>query len=161
MKVTNKFFILVSVMITLAIASAQPASAAAGQRTFYVTKDGYTGSEALSACAKGYHMASIFEILNVSNLRYIKDKGFGFISQDSGEGPPAEVAGWVRTGGSKSGAGSAGTGNCEAWTSDSTGDVGTAAGLPSQWEAPAVAISPWIAVPINCSSPTQVWCVQD
>ena len=76
-------------------------------RKFYLTKtEDYTGSQALSACASGYHMASLWEIFDTSNLRY--DTALGASSTDSGSGPPVAVYfglghfegdGWIRTGG--------------------------------------------------------------
>lgn len=54
-----------------------------------------------------------------------------------------------------------GSANCSAWTSNSTGDHGTFAGLNTSWTAAAVAISPWSADLVGCDSMTQVWCVQD
>lgn len=64
-------------------------------RKFYLTRTGYTGARALSACTAGYHMASLWEIHDPSNLRY--DTELGFVQDDSGFGPPIEF-GWIRTG---------------------------------------------------------------
>jgi hypothetical protein len=64
-------------------------------RKFYLTQDGYDGSQALSACAQGYHMASLWEILDPSNLSY--DTSLGATVADSGSGPP-NGSGWIRTG---------------------------------------------------------------
>ncbi len=57
-----------------------------GPRKFYLTKTYHNGAQALSACATGYHMASMWEIHQPSNLRY--DTDLGFIVADSGFGPP-------------------------------------------------------------------------
>jgi len=40
------------------------------RKSYYVTKTSHDGSEALTACAEGYHMASLWEIFDTSNLRY-------------------------------------------------------------------------------------------
>ncbi len=58
-----------------------------GPRKFYLTKTLHTGAQALSACATGYHMASLWEIHDPTNLRYNTELGFTSGS-DSGFGPP-------------------------------------------------------------------------
>jgi hypothetical protein len=55
-----------------------------GPRKFYVTKTTHSGAQALSACAEGYHMASLREIFDTSNLRY--DTELGGTTDDSEEG---------------------------------------------------------------------------
>jgi hypothetical protein len=65
-------------------------------RKFYLTKTEFTGSQPLTACAKKFHMASMWEIFDVSTLRY--DTENGFTLDDSGSGPPTNFFGWVRTG---------------------------------------------------------------
>ena len=46
-----------------------------GPRKFYLTQALHNGAQALSACAQGYHMASLWEIHDTSNLRYDTDLG--------------------------------------------------------------------------------------
>jgi hypothetical protein len=90
-------------------------------------------------------MASIFEILDTTSLRY--DTTLGFQTADSGSGPPSGDngllhAGWVRTGyisSPYSGPNSpqrfysdpinGGTDNCEAWTNGGNRSSGTVAFL--------------------------------
>jgi hypothetical protein len=67
----------------------------AAKQKFYLTPGVFVGSQALTACAKGYHMASLSEIFDVSGLTY--NTKLGAILQDSGGGPPA-TAGRIRTG---------------------------------------------------------------
>jgi hypothetical protein len=67
-----------------------------GLRKYYLTQTTHTGGQSLSACAEGYHMASLWEILDPSNLSY--DTSLGFTLADSGSGPPASSLGWIRTG---------------------------------------------------------------
>jgi hypothetical protein len=94
-----------------------------GPRKFYLTKTfTHTGAETLSACAAGYHMASLWEIHDPTNLRY--DTELGFTESDSGFGPPTH-GGWIRTGGAANTVGGAGVGNCNAWKSASGADFGT------------------------------------
>jgi hypothetical protein len=71
------------------------AEAAKGPRKFYLTQDKFNGSEALTACAEGYHMASLWDIFDISNLNY--DTTLGLTYDDSGSAPPSDN-GWIRTG---------------------------------------------------------------
>ena len=69
--------------------TAQVASLAAnnkGPRQFCLTKTGFNGSQALTACAAGYHMASLWEIFDTTVLRY--NTALGLTKPDSGSGPP-------------------------------------------------------------------------
>jgi hypothetical protein len=120
----------------------------------------YDGAEALQACADGFHMASIWEILDVSNLRY--DTTRGFITTDSGFGPPSGVFGWVRTGWTPE-VGSTGSANCDAWRSNNPGYSGTAIELPNDWEniSLGIEIGSWIAGTMQCDTEAGVWCVQN
>lgn len=135
------------------------------RRSFYVTKTFHNGSQAPSACATGYHMASLWEIFDTSNLRY--DTELGFTSADSSFGPPSSAAasGWIRPGGGTSGGGTgiAGRSNCLAWMSASNMDNGTLVFLPwASWDDLNVTvISPWIASTNTCESSQRVWCMQD
>ena len=90
-----------------------------GPRKFYLTRTEHDGAHALTACAGGYHMASLWEIFDTSNLRY--DTELGFTRDDSGFGPPI-AQGWIRTGYIASGFGPPGLINCKAWTSANHGD---------------------------------------
>ena len=145
-----------------------PAKQQRGPRKFYVTQGRYDGSQALSACADGYHMASLWEILDPSNLSY--DTGLGATLADSGSGPPTVVPGWVRTGFLSSagitaadGSVQPGTANCQAWTSASSGAHGTTVYLPIYTPADVgvTPISPWVAGTRSCDRPELAWCVQD
>jgi hypothetical protein len=153
-------------------------------RGFYLTKNLFPPSGALKACASpGYHMASLWEISDVSTLKY--DTQLGFTLPDSGSGPPAGRSGWIRTGSSASkGAMTPGQANCNGWTDDALGDWGSAVYLNSDWtyatlnttttqgRATDTPILPWLNqydVPQpapggraqSCSAQMQVWCVQD
>src|SRR5215207_4149301 len=82
------------------------------RKSFYLTQTLHNGSQALTACAEGYHMASLWEIFDTSNLRY--DTQLGHTSPDSGFGPPTAVGsrGWIRTGSENSAAFEGGVGSC-------------------------------------------------
>jgi hypothetical protein len=136
-----------------------------GARKFYLTKTAYDGDHALSACAEGYHMASLWEIFDTSNLRY--DTQLGHSRDDSGFGPPSNAVGWIRTGGASFSGPAAGAANCNAWTSASDTDFGTAVLLTQFWgvnrveETITTPVTPWVGVAAKCSFSSRVWCVQD
>ncbi len=133
-------------------------------RKYYVTQTLHSGSEALTACATGYHMASVWEIFDMSNLKY--ETQLGLTRPDSGFGPPTLGIGWIRTGG-EPGASEVGTANCVAWTDNTHDRTGTRLFLPRVWVVSnpqlgdVTAISPWVADESPCDQQAHVWCVQD
>src|SRR5262245_19955593 len=60
-------------------AQAQPPFA---KRKFYLTKTGVVGAHPTTACAAGFHMAAMSEIVDPSNFVY--DKTLGFSWEDLG-----------------------------------------------------------------------------
>ena len=138
-----------------------PLAQAVSGRQYYLTPSGsYDGSEATTACTEGYHMASLWELLDVSNLIYNTTLGFQHSSGDQGDGPPAHADGWVRTGTFASTSGGAGYANCNGYTSGVEAHQGTVAWLPPDWESPASTIGPWRVGAESCD-PARVWCVED
>jgi hypothetical protein len=131
------------------------------RRSFYLSQTAHDGSQALAACASGFHMASMFEILDPSHLRY--DTALGATDADSGEGPPALKFGWVRTGRFSSRVELPGAGNCNVWTSGSNADYGTQVSLDGQWinGTESSPIEPWEGRATGCFSATPVWCIAD
>lgn len=135
-------------------------------RAFYLTKETVPANKALTACALGYHMASRFELLDVSALAY--DPSRGFTTSDSGSGPPMRgeqrgeppAAGWIRTGGeSRFTAPATGAGavtNCAAWTTASHDAFGTVA-----WLADGFGAGAWTGSAEPCDAAFRVWCVQE
>jgi len=143
-----------------AAADVQAVSASStGMREYYLAKGGYTGAMALTACAPGFHMASLWEILDPSNLAYNTE--YGYIKADSGNGPPTYRDGWVRTGFAADTTNTQGRGNCNAWTSSSSEYYGTLAWLPDEWDPSTAEIHTWVAGWSDCSAGQQVWCVED
>lgn len=143
-----------------AVAAGPLARRAAPARTqgYYLTTGvEYTGTTARSACADGFHVASLWEILDPSNLQY--ETSLGAVRADSGSGPPTAVAGWVRTGNISAHAWTAGLANCDAWTGGS--GAGTIARLPGDWDAGAEDVHVWEVGTRACSSNARVWCVED
>ena len=131
-------------------------------RGFYLSKNVVEGAGATTACASGYHMASIWEVHEPSNLRY--DTTLGQSSDDSGSGAPFG-SGWVRTGYVSVGGSAqpAGFVNCNAWTSNASTDNGSQIGLYVNWDelTEMVAIAPWVGATESCNQTAPVWCVQD
>ena len=157
--------VLAAVMPLIGRGQGQPPFA---PRKFYLTPQAiYSGSEAPSACAAGYHMASLWEIFDTSNLRY--DTQLGLTLEDSGSGPPTGIEsdnlgfGWIRTGGRLTSSTAAGEANCFGY-STSSGN-GTVVGLGNFWvissPIPANVISPWSSFTQACNQMRRVWCVQD
>jgi hypothetical protein len=153
-----------------AAVSGAPATvgAAIGTRRFYLTTTVHNGAQASTACAKGYHFASIWEIVDPSALEY--NTSLGRVGPDSGNGPPTQstgfmysivARGWVRTGYTSSTAGTPGRGNCAAWSSSSSSHSGTVANLPSDWMGGEQDAGVWNADVAACDTFIRVWCVQD
>ena len=151
---------LQAIQSQLSALQAQLASLAnKGPRKFYLTQTQHNGAQALSACAAGYHMASLREIVDTSNLRY--DTDLGFTVEDSGFGPPSRF-GWIRTGNLATDFFTPGVGNCNAWTSADLGDGGTVVAPNADWSDAGTAVSPWTSAATSCNnSNLRVWCVQD
>ena len=141
-----------------------PLASSSGLRGYYLTTTKHNGADAdgtdgngAGVCASGYHFASLWEIMDLSNLKY--DTTLGHTSDDSGQGPVAGY-GWVRTGYTSSTSSTPGRGNCAAWTSSTAGDYGAYASLPLDWTA-GQDIHVWEATIRSCNDPQYVWCVED
>lgn len=139
-------------------ASPDSAPAAAGQRMYYLTNLNYWPSEAKTACAAGYHMASLWEILDTSNLKY--NTTLGHTRDDSGQGPMSGYSGWVRTGFSANTGNIPGQANCNGWTSDNPGHSGTFVWLPENWTL-TTEIGVWDVGTYSCGNMISVWCIED
>jgi len=145
---------------------ADASCSARGTRRFYLTQSAHNGTQAVLACAVGFHFASMWELQDPSHLEY--DVARGVTSPDAGLGPPTSLAeGWIRTGrASTSSNGRQGVDNCNAWSSSS--GQGTVAGLDTAgnwlngWDTvPQSRVEPWDPDLQNCSDPKHVWCVED
>ncbi len=103
-----------------------PSAGSTGLRMYYLSGNTTFGNGPLDQCGTGYHMASLWEIVDTSNLQYNTSLGY-MGNADQGSGPPTgnNAKGWVRTGGASSTNTTPGIGNCANWTSDSSGDYGT------------------------------------
>jgi hypothetical protein len=128
-------------------------------RKFYLTVDGFDGASATTACAAGYHMASLWEIYDPTGLRY--DRTLGVTSDDMGQGPRSAERGWVRTGQRARVEGRQGDANCNAYTSNEATHSGSVGSLLEDWETIVSATPPWETIALSCATPRRVWCVQD
>ena len=146
-------------LVLFALAILSPTPAEAGSKKYYLTNNTAQGDQALTACDPGFHMASLWEIRDPSNLDY--DTARGLTLLDSGAGPPTFGFGWVRTGFTAQPGGPAGEANCIAWTSNIASVTGTTIHLPSDWTTASSAISPWQPSTMNCASLVRVWCIHD
>ena len=150
------------IIFLVGVSSVAGAKEKSQTRQFYLTQSTFAGNQVLTACEDGYHMASLWEILVMSNLIYNSE--LGLIHDDSGSGPPGNVAGWIRTGGLReSQAGFPGFNNCNAWTTDNESDFGTIVFLDLIWgiQQRTTNISPWETENAFCNVPMSVWCVED
>ena len=131
-----------------------------GLRKFYLTDADYDGDNAdgASVCAEGYHFASLWEILDVSNLEYNQD--LSATNDDSGYGPPSSIGGWIRTGYSENNDGNPGKANCTNWSTTS-GDGTTVKLVPNWVDSSIKDIHVWDVENHPCSSNGYVWCVED
>lgn len=143
-----------------AVASLQTAvSHLETRKKFYLTRQGSDGAHASAACAPGFHMASLSEIFNPSDLHY--DTGLGYVREDSGSGLPFQQ-GWVRTGGRSDAGTTPGVANCSVWSSNDGGDRGTTAVWFDEWNNdPYSLIDPWRAFANTCNNAVPVWCKED
>jgi hypothetical protein len=141
--------------------AASLAASSAGKRLFYLRSAWVAGNFATTQCNSGFHMASIWEILDVSNLSYDHTNPTAITRADAGVGPPAGSVGWVRTGNASSGTNIAGTGNCNNWTSGSVLYYGTAARLGTSWNTPPGQVALWGFETFECDTGVPTWCVQD
>ena len=148
--------VLLAAMLLTAFASAP---AEAGTKKYFLTVDSFPGNAALEACGKGYHMATLWEILDVTQLKYNAQRGQ--TRTDSGSGPAAELGGWIRTGGAASVSNNVGVANCSAWTSNAVTDYGTFVELDGNWDTPGVVASPWAPNATTCDNTLPVWCKQN
>jgi len=129
-----------------------------GARRFYLTQESVNGAAASTACAAGFHMASRYELLDVSGLRYDTARGQALAApNDQGHGPPQGLLGWLRTGATPSFSATVGTGNCTAWSG--TSGKGTIAELNSNWDL--FHDTGWIYSMLDCTNQLRVWCVED
>lgn len=132
-----------------------------GGRHFYLTAGNHVPASVLLACSADYHMATLWEILDVSGLKYHASHPDAYSRADSGQGPPAGWNGWIRTGYQSSASTIPGRGNCNAWSSVDPSAYGTIVHLSTNWQQAAELSGPWVASTATCNLAGPVWCVGD
>jgi hypothetical protein len=158
--VTALLFLVLATLLTYNRSNAAGAiKSTAPAQGYYLTTATFDGSHALTACIAGYHMASVWEVHEPSNLRY--DTNLGFKLDDSGFGPPTGYGGWIRTGFVSNVTGNTGVVNCGVWSSNSAFDSGTQVNLQQDYINSGPASTPWFGGTFSCNFPSRVWCVQD
>lgn len=113
------------------------------RRRFYLSATLADGAGATSACAPGFHLASIYEIQTPAALDYVTS--LGVTRDDSGSSVTNSDSGWVRNGTLND--------NCGAFTTSAL--IGSFAGF-STTLGPAL-----LRGQTFCNIPTEVWCVAD
>lgn len=136
------------------LAPSQTVSTACVGRQYYLTSSSYTGDLADDACAAGYHMAALWEILDTSNLAYNTTLGYVHLAGDGG--PPTNIWGWARTGGVPSI-----LSNCATWSMANDWSSGSIIALPDNWSTPGSTMGVWKTSYSGCDIPQPVWCVED
>jgi len=126
--------------------------------SYYLTENYFNGATAYTACALGYRMATLWELLDPSNLDYNLSLGYDHSPGDQGSGPPSGEQGWVRTGGVPSIGTGAGNGNCGAWSFSVADQYGSTAWLPNDWSTPSNKIGIWLTGDQECNARQRVWC---
>jgi hypothetical protein len=122
---------------------------------YYVSAANWRPVEAPASCAAGYHMASLWEMLDPAALRYARYLTGAQVQADQGSGPPAGFWGWVRTGGDGSVADIAGQANCHVWTDTALGHYGTIVRLNPDWASAGECDQPVggedVGLPADCA----------
>ena len=136
-------------------------------KLYYLTTYGFTGDEAITACESGFHMASLSEIQDPSNVQYAPGRKpvYDYFDQVSDQFP--DHTGWVRT---EADPLMGYVYNCDAWRSSSDQQSGTTmtrrflrgennghslyeeSDPAAWWQSTRTA---------SCAQPKFVWCVED
>jgi len=135
-------------------------------KVYYLSKNSFDGGDAIKACDLGFHMASISEIQDPSNLQYANKSTTASDSlvDDQSKGPPLFHMGWVRSGVYPS---SGFVYDCEDFRDKYETQLGTTLALydlPFNSDTTQPASYPtkgWYTTRYTCSQPEPVWCVED
>ncbi len=132
---------------------------------YYLTKNSFTGGDAITACDSGFHMASLFEIRDPSNLQYANRSAAAYDSLVDGQrlGPPSNHMGWVLSGGYPP---SGFEYDCGDFRDNRDNRSGTTLSLNDWFEAGMEQTAStlnilWQVARMSCSQPEPVWCVED
>jgi len=152
--------VLTAALVTAHAQSGRSKTEGDTRKLYYLTVDSYPGGGAPAACQLGFHMASIQELVDRSNLKY--DPAVGYTLGDSGQGAPTHIRGWIRTGYDSEVRSAIGRSNCRAYTSSNWDHYGTVALVHNYFALPTPErVSPWAIEQSACAASWPVWCVQD
>jgi len=135
-------------------------------KMYYLTRDQVNGDQAIAACSTGFHMASISEIQDPSNLQHANriTTVYDSLVDDPGSGPPSNHMGWIRSGVYPP---SGFVYDCDDFPNEHNVQLGTTVALhsfsvnagpgqptshPTMW---------WHAALHPCNQPEPAWCVED
>jgi hypothetical protein len=99
-----KRLLLVAVMVLVSLVGMVGFSRADNAKMYYLTKNSFDGGDAITACDSGFHMASLSEIQDPSNVQYAPgrkpayDSTYEFVPFDQASDQFPDHIGWVRSG---------------------------------------------------------------
>jgi hypothetical protein len=141
--------IVVCALAVSALALTRSTDSVLAPRLFYVTPGLFAGNQVLTACASGYHLASIWEIRDPSNFAYDTRRGLRNASYQAG--PPAFLEAWLDDGQEPNV-----NHDCTGWT-DSSGSFGRTAYLGIHYAGPVF----YELAQTDCGEEHHVWCASD
>jgi hypothetical protein len=127
-----------------------------GRRRYKLSDLTATGANADTRCEAGFHMASLAELHDLGNLRWVTD------GTPDGEAPYVGNRAWIRNGE----AFLTGNANCSVWSTASASENGTTMVLFSGWDDGDALTQYDRYFPQNvstepCDTTLPVWCVED
>lgn len=121
-----------------------------GKRLYYLTIGTQSGATADTACASGFHFASLWEIHDTTLVEY--DTTRGLVPTATTQGPPFLTPGWIQGMGT----------SCNAWTSSSSAVTGSSAEIiQSSFLGGLEDVIPWDIDSQTCNQLLPSWCVQN
>lgn len=144
-----------------------PSAPAPAARRYYLTAGLYDGAAASTACASGFHLASVWELYDLGALRYDGPAGEVHVVEAAGPGPYMEGSdayGWMRNGVTQADTLQDPGANCAHWTSSEPGHWGqtgapTRSGISTTY--PQTVYGAWFMQPFRCATMIRAWCVED
>jgi len=121
-------------------------------QSFYLTNSPTLGAfDPDLVCVDGYHMASLYELKNPSEMHYDTNPVYSLILDDSGSGAPV-LNGWIRSGRDAS------TGqNCSVWLSEHQNSMGQVV----QPTFTTTVFGTWGLSSAPCNTLHYLWCISD
>lgn len=137
-------------LIMLAVTSEfliAPAVAGDRGKTYYLSSSTYTGSAARTACVRGFHMASLFELSSLGALTYLTRAPSFTSYADQGQGPPNDVWGWIHAGSQV---------DCSNYYNGGIAEIVLPSSLPNEYTT-----TTWDLNFDSCTAQYRVWCVSN